>query len=122
MMKALFISFPASDYAASKQFYEKLVGLKIALESDTGPHRFTNYDLGGISLKLFEWTDEWHGSGHSGLFIETEKLDTVVEQIRAQGGETHEIVVHGWGGRCCTVRDPFGNLFDLIDSNMKGIA
>ena len=121
-MKALFISFPASHYAASKDFYENAVGLTVIRESETGPHRFTNYDLGGPSLKLFEWTEEWHGSGHSGLFIETEHIDEVVERIRSNGAKTFEIVVQSWGGRSCTVQDPFGNMFDLIDANMTGNA
>jgi predicted enzyme related to lactoylglutathione lyase len=121
-MKALFISFPASDYAASIAFYGGAVGLTPLRESTDGPHRFTNFDLGGPVLKIFEWTEPWHGKGHSGLFIETADLDEVVERIRASEGEAMDIVVHAWGGRCCTVRDPFGNLFDLIDSDQKGDA
>ena len=121
-MKALFISFPASEYERSKAFYEDSVGLSPLRESTAGPHRFTNYCLGGPVLKIFEWTEPWYGSGHSGLFIETEHLDTVVARIRENGGEAGDIVVHAWGGRCCTIRDPFGNLFDLIDSNIKGDA
>ncbi len=121
-MKALFTSFPASDFAASKDFYENSLGLQIVREFEGGPHRATNYELGGPVLKIFEWTEKWHGSGHSGLFIETDQLDEVVKRIRDRGGKTFEIVVHPWGGRCCTVQDPFGNLFDLIDANMKGDA
>ena len=119
-MKALFTSFPAADYAASKDFYENSVGLQIVREFEGGPHRATNFDLGRTVLKIFEWTEEWHGSGHSGLFIETDQLDEVVERIRTRGGKTADIIVHSWGGRCCTVQDPFGNRFDLIDANMKG--
>jgi predicted enzyme related to lactoylglutathione lyase len=121
-MKALFISFPAADYAASKQFFETSVGLLPLRESIDGPHRFTNYDLGGPVLKVFEWTEPWYGSGHSGLFIETADLDAAVDRIRDGGGEVHDIEVYAWGGRCATVRDPFGNLFDLIDANQKGDA
>ena len=121
-MNALFTSFPASDYAASKDFYENSLRLSIIRESLDGPHRFTNYDLGGMVLKVFEWTEPWHGSGHSGLFIETDSIDDDVGRIRDRGGETFDIVVHPWGGRCCTIRDPFGNLFDLIDARMKGDA
>lgn len=121
-MRALFISFPAGDYAASKAFYENGLGLAVMRESLDGPHRFTNYDLGGVVLKLFEWKEKWHGVGHSGLFIETDRMDAVIEKIRHHGGEPHDIVVHAWGGRCCTVRDPFGNLFDLIDAHQKGDA
>lgn len=121
-MKALFISFPAADYSASKKFYEDVIGLTTVRESDDGPHRFTNYDLGGLTLKIFEWTEKWYGAGHSGLFIETEKIDQVVDRVRSNCDTTFEIVVHSWGGRSCTVRDPFGNLFDLIDANMKGDA
>ena len=122
-MKALFISFPASDYDASIEFYAHSVGLKPLRESLDGPHRFTNFDLGGPVLKIFEWTERWHGSGHSGLFIETGNIDEVVDRIRAGGGgQAMEIVTHAWGGRCCTVKDPFGNLFDLIDERQKGDA
>lgn len=121
-MRALFISFPASDYLASKKFYEEAVGLPIKREFNGAPHKFTNYDLGGIYLKLFEWTEEWFGSGHSGLFIETDELENKVKHIQNIGGKTTEITVHEWGGRCCSVTDPFGNIFDLIDSNKKGDA
>ena len=119
-MKALFTSLPAADYAASKDFYEKSLDLRIDREFDGDPHRFTNYDIGGHVLKIFEWTDEWHGSGHSGLFLETEELDATVDRIRKRGGEAMEIIVHPWGGRCSTIKDPFGNMLTLIDSNMKG--
>lgn len=121
-MRALFISFPASDYQQSKRFYEEAVGLTIQREFDGEPHRFTNYDLGGMLLKLYEWTEPYYGSGHSGLFIETEELDTAVQRIRDYGAKTTEIQVHGWGGRCCSVTDPFGNIFDLIDVKQKGNA
>ena len=121
-MKALFISFPAADYDGSTQFYEVAVGLTPLRESTDGPHRFTNYDLGGPVLKVFEWNEPWYGSGHSGLFIETDALDAVVERIREHGGQARDIEVHRWGGRSATIRDPFGNLFDLIDANQKGDA
>jgi predicted enzyme related to lactoylglutathione lyase len=121
-MRALFTSFAASDYELSKLFYEKAVGLEIQREYEGKPHRFTNYDLGGIVLKLYEWKDEYYGSGHSGLFIETDDLDSVIERIRHFGAKTTEIEVHEWGGRCCSVTDPFGNIFDLIDADQKGDA
>ena len=121
-MKALFISFPASDYEKSKQFYENIIGLNIQREFEGEAHRFTNYDLGGMTLKLYEWTKKYYGSGHSGLFIETNKLDEIVNRIQSNGARTSGIVNHEWGGRCCSVTDPFGNIFDLIDSNKKGDA
>ena len=121
-MRAMFISFPASDYAASKDFYERSVGLEVLKEHDGTPHRFTNYDLGGTVLKVYEWTAKFYGSGHSGLFIETDDLDAVVERIRDHGATATDIVTHSWGGRSSTVRDPFGNLFDLADAKQKGNA
>lgn len=54
IMRALFIAFPAVEYQKSKQFYEKAVGLTVLREFDGEPHRFTNYDLGGMVLKLYE--------------------------------------------------------------------
>ena len=121
-MRALFTSFPASDYAASKRFYEQVVGLRVLREHDGQPHRFTNYDLGGMVLKLYEWTQPYYGDGHSGLFIETDNLDDVVARIHEAGAKTSGIQVHEWGGRCCSITDPFGNIFDLIDARQKGDA
>ena len=121
-MKALFISFPASDYVASKRFYEQVIGLTVAREYEGEPHRFTNYDLEGMTLKLYEWKQTYFGSGHSGLFIETDDLDAVVAKVRASGQNATGIDVHGWGGRCCSITDRFGNTFDLIDARRKGNA
>lgn len=118
-MKALFTSLPAADYMAGKDFYENSLGLTVLREFEGGPRRATNHDLGGLVLKIFEWTEAWCGTGHSDLFIETDRLDEVVERIRERGGKTFDTVVHPWGSRCCTVGNPFGNLFDLIDANMK---
>ena len=106
----------------SKRFYEEALGLSVLREYEGGPHRFTNYDLGGMMLKVYEWTVPYHTKGHSGLFIETDELDHVVDRIRRFGGKASQIEVHRWGGRCCSVWDPFGNIFDLIDANQKGDA
>lgn len=119
-MRALFTSVPASDYAQSKRFYEIAVRLPIAREYEGEPHRFTNYDLDGLSLKLYEWLKPFYGSGHTGLFIETHELDAALERIKQFGACATDIVVHEWGGRCSTVTDPFGNMFTLINSNQKG--
>ncbi len=119
-MRAYFTSFPASDYARSKLFYETVLQLPIQREFDGQPHRFTNYDLGVMTLKLYEWTEPYYGGGHSGLFIATDELDVVVERIEQFGAKTSGIQVHEWGGRCCSVTDPFGNIFDLIDEAQLG--
>ena len=103
-------------------YYKEAVGLVPLRESTGDPHRYTNFELGGPVLKVFEWTEPWHGSGHSGLFIETDILDDAVTRIQASAGEAKDIVIQPWGGRCCTIRDPFGNLFDLVDANQKGDA
>ena len=65
--KALFTSFPASDYAVSNRFYEEAVGLTAEREYNGNPHWFTNYNLGGLILKVYEWPEPYYGSGHSGL-------------------------------------------------------
>jgi len=119
-MKASFISFPASDYTESTNFYENIIGLNILRKHNGEPHKFTNYDLGGVTLKIYEWTEKYYGSGHSGLFIETEELDETVNRVREAGKKATDIVIHKWGGRCSSITDPFGNIFDLIDTNRKG--
>lgn len=119
-MHALFVSFHAKDYAASKRFYEEVLGLEPVREHLGPPHRFTNYDVGGLFLKVYEWPDEYFGSGHCGLFIETDDLDSVISRLDEDGARHHGIRVHAWGGRSCSVVDPSGNSFDLIDSRQRG--
>lgn len=119
-MQALFTSFPAADYAASKVFYENTLRLPILREHEGKPHRYTNYDLGGMFLKVYEWLEPWHGNGHSGLFIKTDELNAAVVRVRNAGYKATAIEVHGWGGRCSSVTDPFGNIFTLIDANCTG--
>ena len=119
-MKARFISFHAKDYEASKRFFEELVGLTVDREFEGQPHRFTNYDLSGITLKLFEWKETWYGSGHSGLFIETDSIDRVVHRIREAGFKATDIEVYKWGGRSSSVTDPSGNIFSMLDADQPG--
>lgn len=119
-MKACFTSFPAADYPASKRFYEQVIGLPVQREFNGDPHRFTNYDLDGTLLKLYEWRAPYFGGGHSGLFIMTDRIDEIVERIRAAGGRVTDIEVFAWGGRGCSVTDPFGNIFSLLDARQKG--
>ena len=121
-MKALFTSFQASNYTESKRFYESAIGLPVIPKYEEEPHRFTNYNLDGMSLKVYEWLDPYYGSGHSGLFIETEDLDDSVERIQKFGGKVTDIEVYKWGGRCSSITDPYGIIFSLIDSNQKGDA
>ncbi|HSG64858.1 MAG TPA: VOC family protein [Gammaproteobacteria bacterium] len=119
-MRVLFISFPAANYASSKRFYEQAVGLVVLREHEGAPHRFTDYDVGGTVLKLYEWTKPFHGSGHSGLFIATDDLEGAVERVRRFGAKATDIDIMSWGGRCASVTDPFGNIFDLIDAQQVG--
>ena len=71
-------------------------------------------------LKVYEWTEPFHGSGHSGLFVKTHNLDSLVARLEAAGVEHRDIRVHDWGGRSCSVFDPSGNIFDLIDAGQIG--
>ena len=119
-MKALFISFPASDYAASTAFYQHIIGLPVIREYEGAPHKFTNYDLDGFMLKVYEWQEPYYGRGHSGLFIKTIAFDEIIDRLQKTGAVTFPGQVHEWGGRCCSVTDPFGNIFDLIDANQMG--
>jgi hypothetical protein len=75
-----------------------------------------------MALKLHDWTEKYQGHIHSGLFSETDDLDGAVDRSRKFDGKTTEIVVHQWGGRCCSETDPFGNIFDPIEANQKGAA
>lgn len=116
-MKLAFLSVPANDFVASKSFYEDILGLTVIEEFDGSPHRYTDYQLGTACLKVYEWLEPWHAGHFTSFMISTSDLDSVLAKVAAAGFEARPPEITGWGGRIAAIRDPFGNILNLLDEN-----
>ena len=117
VIKAGFIAFPASDMDASVHFYRNLLGLPTIKEGDDDFSRFVHFDCGGFGIHIYEWQKPFNRA-HSGLQVYVEDVDTLHQELRAQGVKfSGSIRDEPWGGRTVTVADPDGNLFDLLNVN-----
>ncbi len=119
--KAGFIAFPASDFEASLVFYRDHLGLPILKEGTDAFARFAHFDCPGLGIHLYEWTQPFHRA-HTGLQLYVEDVDLLYEAllkkgVRFNGGVREE----PWGGRVVTIRDPDGNLFDLLNISYESV-
>jgi catechol 2,3-dioxygenase-like lactoylglutathione lyase family enzyme len=119
IQKAAFIALPASDFEASLVFYRDLLDLPVIAEGTDAFSRFAHFDCGGFGIHLYEWTKPFNRA-HTGLQLYVEDVDSLYQELTSNG-----VVFIGcvrdepWGGRVVTVRDPDGNLFDLLNADYE---
>ena len=119
IQKAAFIAFPASDFEASTIFYRDLLGLPITAEGEDAFSRFVHFDCGGFGIHVYEWTKPFHRA-HTGLQLYVEDVDSLYLALKSKGVKFNgEVRDEPWGGRVVTVRDPDGNLFDLLNADYE---
>lgn len=119
IQKAAFIALPASDFKASTVFYRDLLGLPVVAEGEDAFSRFVHFDCGGFGIHIYEWTKPFHRA-HTGLQLYVEDVDSLYLELKFQGVKFHgEVSDQPWGGRVVTVRDPDGNLFDLLNADYE---
>ena len=117
IQKAAFIAFPASDFEASTVFYRDLLGLPVLAEGVDAFSRFVHFDCGGFGIHVYEWTKPFHRA-HTGLQLYVEDVDALYLELKSKGVKFNgEVSNQPWGGRVVTVRDPDGNLFDLLNAD-----
>lgn len=113
--KAGFIAFPASDFEASMVFYRDHLGLPVLEEGEDGFSRFARFDCPGLPIHVYEWTKDFNRA-HTGLQLYVRDVDFLYAELKGKGVFFNGAVRdEPWGGRVVTVRDPDGNLFDLLD-------
>jgi catechol 2,3-dioxygenase-like lactoylglutathione lyase family enzyme len=119
IQKAAFIAFPASDFEASMIFYRDLLDLPIVTEGTDAFSRFAHFDCGGFGIHLYEWTKPF-SCAHTGLQLYVTDVDSLHRELTSQGVMFNGCVRdEPWGGRVVTVRDPDGNLFDLLNADYE---
>ena len=119
IQKAAFIAFPASDFEASKHFYQELLQLPLVSEGEDESWKHAHFDCGGFGIHVYEWTKPFNRA-HSGLQLYVEDVDALHAELRSHGVKfSGEIRDEPWGGRVVTVSDPDGNLFDLLNGDFE---
>lgn len=121
LQKAAFIAFPASDFEASMIFYRDLLDLPIVAVGTDAFSRFAHFDCGGFGIHLYEWTKPF-SHAHTGLQVYVTDVDALHQELTTQGVKfSGSVRDEPWGGRVVTVRDPDGNLFDLLNADYDQI-
>ncbi len=104
-----FLSFPSQDSARSAEFYRNVFGWKVQVRP--GHASFED----GTGHVIGHWEPKFRAVGEAGIvpFIYVDKLEPIIERLRANGGEV--------------VRAPYPEgdltvaLFRDIDGNVLGI-
>ena len=114
--KAGFTAFPTSNFEASLRFYRDLLELPLVKQGEDAFSRFARFDCGGFGIHVYEWTKSFNRA-HTGLQFYVKDVDALYAELKAQGVQFNgEVRDEPWGGRVVTVRDPDGNLFDLLNA------
>ena len=117
--KAGFIAFPASNFESSVIFYRDHLGLPVLKEGEDGLSRFARFDCPGLQIHVYEWKKEFNRA-HTGLQLYVKDVDTLYKELKEKGVQFNGAVRdEPWGGRVVTVRDPDGNLFDLLNIDFE---
>jgi len=117
--KAGFIAFPASDFEASVLFYQDHLGLPLLKLGKDNFSRFARFDCPGLQIHIYEWKEEFNRA-HTGLQLYVKDVDTLHHELKKKGVQFNgDIREEPWGGRVVTVRDPDGNLFDLLNVDFE---
>ena len=78
-----FVFHPVADIARARDFYEKLLGLKIGLQLEFEPGAWwIEYDIAGVALAISNVEPVSRGAG-AGLALEVASLDETLAAIRA---------------------------------------
>src|SRR5205814_9551409 len=105
------VIYPAPDLARGKEWYRQVLGRDPYFDEPF----YVGFSAGGFELGLIPDGEP----GVSGVQVYWGVPDAAAELARmtALGAEVHEAVQEAGGGiKVATVRDPFGNLFGLIEN------
>jgi predicted enzyme related to lactoylglutathione lyase len=106
-----FSGYPVTDLKRARDFYEGLLGLKVAQTFGESDHMWIEYDLAGATLAITNMAgDDWKPGADGGtVALEVEDFDDAVRQIK-EAGVT--ITMGPYESPVCwmlLIRDPDGN-------------
>ena len=115
-------SIPVSDVAASREFYEKIVGCKHLFSTPQGNMSFL--DAGGMCIILCKHDSpinpklDDHNGVHHSFMLDSEDFDSALENLRANDVEIFFEEDRQGGvvnGPRCYFRDPDGTVLEYIN-------
>ena len=117
----------STDMPATVEFYAALPGLRAIGEPDDFGAAFRLGDGGVLLLfdprrsSLPERPVPSHGAtgaGHVAFSVEVGALDALADTLRARGVQVEREVTWDPGGRSVYVRDPAGNVVELVEGEV----
>ena len=114
-MKLNHLHLKTGDPAKTAQFYVDVLGAKIVSQTPNGGYRV---DLHGLSLnvtKFFENQARAQKYGMEHIAIDTDELDTLVENLEARGIAILEQTTVSGGRRVCFFEGPDGVQLEFIE-------
>jgi len=114
-MRIFRLAIPASNHAASRAFYEQVLGMAA---DDTVPSRLY-FHCGDVILALIDWSVEGRGDVRplpGDLYLSTNELDAVYERAVAAGATVVSgIETRPWHERSFYCLDPDGHQLCFVD-------
>lgn len=105
------VIYPVTKLAEAAAWYEGVLGKGPYFNEDF----YVGFEVGGFELGLIP--DGQPGSAGATAYWGTQDIDAEVARLSALGAEVDSPVADVGGGiRVATVRDPYGNLFGVIQN------
>jgi len=83
-----FTSYPVTDLARARAFYEGVLGLKYEAGHERDGMGFAEYEVGGGYFSILTGVPGWKPSDHGpGIAFEVEDFDAAIADLRAKGVE-----------------------------------
>ena len=119
-----FVGIPVTDMKRAREFYEDVLGLKIADEMMNG--KWIEYAVGGETLAIANVGEQWMPSDQgTGAALEVEDFDDAIKRLK----ERHvRFAAEPFETPCChmaVVQDPDGNkliIHKLKPEDEKGVC
>jgi len=117
-----FVGIPVTDMKRAREFYEGVLGLKIADEMMSG--KWIEYEVGDECLAIANVGEQWtHSDQGTGAAFEVEDFDNAIKRLK----DRHvSFAAEPFETPCChmaVVQDPDGNkliIHKLKPENEKG--
>ena len=108
VQKLAFVGIPVTDMKRARDFYEGVLGLKVAETMMKG--QWIEYDLGNNTLAIANVGPQWTPSDQgTGAALEVENFDEAVKSLKEQ---KVSFAVESYESPCCwmaIIQDPDGN-------------
>ena len=113
-----FIAYPATDLKRSRDFYERIIGLKCTLDHELPEEgkRWIEYDIGNCALALSNIIPT-NGESGVGAAFEVEDLDFALEKLQSENVDIKTEVMASPSCRFFIIADPDGNDITIHQHN-----